>query len=129
MIFVDIETTGLVPETNKILEVGVIVTDSNLNEIDLYNIQINHENFIFESENVEKMHNSNGLIDLCNSSTFNLKDSESRLLDFIKKYSEFKKEPMCGSSICFVRRFLIYHMPSFENYFHYRNIDVSSIMS
>jgi oligoribonuclease len=128
--WMDIEMSGLDPEVNTILEIATVITDYNLEIIsDGPVIAIYQTDEVLETmdEWNKKCHGETGLIDRVRQSTYNMKNAEILTIDFIKRYIAPKKSPLCGNSIWQDRRFLIKYMPTLENYFHYRNIDVSSV--
>lgn len=130
LIWLDLEMTGLDTVNDCILEIATVVTDSNLN--------ILAEGPIFAIAQPEsvlakmdvwntKQHQSSGLTDRVKTSTSTEAEAEQATLDFIQQYVPPRKSPMCGNSICQDRRFLARCMPKLENYFHYRNLDVSTV--
>lgn len=126
LIWVDIETTGLNPFQDKILEICCVITDRNLNiEASSKNLVINTD-ICYMNDWCVKTHSENGLIEDVLNSTLNIQEAETKLLKFLQSWSDYKKSPMCGSSVHFDRSFLRVHMPLVEDYFTYRNIDVSS---
>ena len=138
LIFVDIETTGLEPLHEVILEVGVrFVSASDLSAIDEFDITVwdspqydkRYENMIRDAgyEYVLKMHQASGLWDAARGEGSTLADAEEALIDFVKGHGIENTEAMCGSSIHFDRSFLHEGMPEFERLFSYRNIDVSTL--
>lgn len=130
-IFVDIETTGLDERHDCILEVALVVADYDLqikNETSYVLALPRHYPASEWGPGVETMHGTSGLLDLCAHSDHDPYTVESKLLDWLKK-AGFKENlhPMCGNSVHFDRRFLRAYMPMLEEFFHYRNIDVSTI--
>lgn len=130
LVWMDLEMTGLDPRENKIIEVATLITDSNLNiiaESKIYTIhQSEAELNKMDDWNV-RTHTASGLIEKVRKSTTTEKQCEEELLAFVKEYVPERTSPLCGNSIWQDRRFLIEYMPTFENYLHYRNIDVSSL--
>jgi len=130
LVWMDLEMTGLDPNNDTILEIATIVTD-----IDLEIIEIGPEHAIYQSNTIIKnmnewcqvQHNKSGLVDRVRKSKVDLKKAEQITLDFIRKYVNEGEAPLCGNSIHQDRNFLKVHMPELENYLHYRNIDISSI--
>lgn len=130
LIWLDLEMTGVNPDQDHILQLAIIITDYELNIVDdSFDVVIYQPlaNLSIMSEFVKKLHTDNGLLSLVEHSKIDLKNAENLALNFIKKYVTSNSSPMCGNSICLDRRFLFKYMPSLENYFHYRNLDVSSI--
>lgn len=130
MVWVDLEMTGLDPKTCTILEIGAIVTDSQLNVIaEGPFIAIHHGEKVLRSMEAwsKYHHKKSGLTDACRTSKISLRKAESEVLSFIKKYCHQKSAPLCGNTIWQDRRFLVKYMPKLESYLHYRVIDVSSV--
>jgi oligoribonuclease len=130
LIWVDLEMTGLDPDTDKIIEIAVIVTDMQLNVIAEGPVFAIHQS----DETLDKMDNWNkgthgrsGLIDRVKASTVSEEDAEKALIAFLKLHVPNGKSPMCGNTICQDRRFMVRGMPKLEAYFHYRNLDVSTL--
>ena len=129
LIWVDIETTGLDHTRNHILEVAVVVTDSELIMIDSLVVQVNQPTYVmnFMDDWCREQHTRSGLLADVIEHGEDEWVAERILMAFMKDYAASGTSPMCGNSICFDRRFLHHHMPSFECMFHYRNLDVSSL--
>jgi oligoribonuclease len=130
LIWIDLEMTGLDPETHVILEIASIVTDGHLLIIaEGPDIAINHPEDILSSmdEWNREHHHASGLLDRVKASSFNCRRAEEETLDFVSRYCEKGTSPLCGNSVWQDRRFLIKYMPRLEAFFHYRNIDVSSV--
>lgn len=130
LIWVDMEMTGLDPDNDHIIEVAVVVTDSQLNVLAEGPVFAIHQS----DETLNKMdawnkgtHGRSGLIDKVKASTFSEADAEEALIAFLKPYVPAGKSPMCGNSICQDRRFMARGMPKLEAFFHYRNLDVSTL--
>ena len=130
LVWVDMEMTGLDPDVEKIIEVAVIVTDSELNILGEGPVFAIHQ----PDEVLDRMdawnkgtHGRSGLIDRVKASTVSESDAETVLLEFLKKYVPTGKSPMCGNTICQDRRFMVRGMPKLEAFFHYRNLDVSTL--
>lgn len=130
LIWVDMEMTGLDPDNDRIIEVAVVVTDSQLNVLAEGPVFAIHQS----DETLNKMdawnkgtHGRSGLIDKVKASTFSEADAEEALIAFLKPYVLAGKSPMCGNSICQDRRFMARGMPKLEAFFHYRNLDVSTL--
>jgi oligoribonuclease len=130
LIWIDLEMTGLNTKTDKIIEIATIITDSNLNTLaqgPVIAIKQSNARLDAMDEWNTKHHTESGLVARVKSSTINEAEAEKLTLDFIKQWVPANKSPICGNSICQDRRFLANSMPTLENYFHYRNLDVSSL--
>jgi len=130
LIWLDMEMTGLDPDTDRIIEVAVVVTDSQLNVLAEGPVFAIHQS----DETLDKMDNWNkgthgrsGLIDKVKASTVTEADAEAALIAFLKPFVPAGKSPMCGNTICQDRRFMARGMPNLEAFFHYRNLDVSTL--
>jgi len=129
LIWIDLEMTGLDPETERIIEVATLVTDSDLNLIaEGPNLIISQSKELLDSmdEWNQNQHGSSGLIQEVIKSDITEQIAEIETLDFISKYVGEKASPMCGNTVSHDRRFLSKYMPRLEAYFNYRHIDVSS---
>ena len=130
LIWIDLEMTGLIPETDVIIEIATVVTDAKLNIIDegpSLAISQNSELLDGMDEWNTNQHNRSGLVKRVKKSTISVVDAENQTLDFVSKYVDPGVSPMCGNSICQDRRFLYNYMPNLEKFFHYRHIDVSTL--
>ena len=128
LIWLDMEMSGLNTETDKVLEVATVVTDPNLNIIAEGPVIVIHQSYeILNAMDAwnQSTHSKSGLIEKVKRSSFDEAYAEETTIEFLKKHIAPNKSPMCGNSICQDRRFMAKHMPSLENYFHYRNLDVS----
>ena len=130
LVWVDMEMTGLDPDNDRIIEVAVVVTDPELNIIAEGPVFAIHQS----DETLDKMdnwnkgtHGKSGLIDRVKASTVSEAQAEQELIAFLKQYVPSNKSPMCGDSICQDRRFMARGMPKLEAFFHYRNLDVSTL--
>lgn len=130
LVWVDMEMTGLDPDTDRIIEIAVVVTDSNLNIIGEGPVFAIHQS----DEVLDRMdawnkgtHGRSGLIERVKTSTVSEADAESALIEFLKQFVPSGKSPMCGNSICQDRRFMVRGMSRLEAFFHYRNLDVSTL--
>jgi oligoribonuclease len=130
LVWIDMEMTGLVPETDRVIEVAAIVTDSELTVLavsDAIAIHQSDETLALMDEWNQKTHGKSGLIARVKASVIDEAQAQAKLLDFIKPWVGKSKTPMAGNSICQDRRFMARYMPELEAYFHYRNLDVSTI--
>ncbi|MET4692714.1 oligoribonuclease [Endozoicomonas lisbonensis] len=130
LIWIDLEMTGLEPDTDRILEIATIVTDGQLNQIAEGPVIAIHESDDVLSNMNEwciKTHGQTGLTERVRQSTISLAEAERMTLDFLKDHIEPGISPMCGNSIGQDRRFLHRYMPELHDFFHYRNIDVSTL--
>jgi len=130
LVWVDMEMTGLDPDNDRIIEVAVVVTDPELNIIAEGPVFAIHQSdaTLDKMDNWNKgTHGKSGLIDRVKASTVTEAQAEQELIAFLKKYVPSNKSPMCGNSICQDRRFMARGMPKLEAFFHYRNLDVSTL--
>ena len=130
LIWIDLEMTGLIPNEDRIIEVATLVTDPELNIIaEGPSIAVKQSDELMDSMDDwnQKHHSTTGLIDRVKNSSFDEQTAEQQTIEFLQKYSEKNASPMCGNSICQDRRFLANYMPALEDFFHYRNLDVSSV--
>jgi oligoribonuclease len=130
LIWVDMEMTGLDPDSDRIIEVAVVVTDSNLNILGEGPVFAIHQS----DEVLDRMdawnkgtHGRSGLIDRVKASTVSEDDAQTALIEFLRQHVPAGKSPMCGNTICQDRRFMARGMPRLEAFFHYRNLDVSTL--
>lgn len=129
-IWVDLEMTGLDPQTDHILEMATIITDADLELVaEGPNIAIYQPEAILSQmgEWCTNQHTKSGLVARVRESKISLQEAQKLTLDFIKQHVGEKMSPMCGNTIYQDRRFLFQWMPELEAYFHYRNLDVSTI--
>lgn len=130
LIWIDLEMTGLDTQKDEIIEIATIVTDDFLNILaEGPVLAINVADTVLNKMDDwnKNQHGQSGLIDRIRRSTITLAEAEAQTLAFLKKWVDAGISPMCGNSICQDRRFLARQMPTLERYFHYRNLDVSSI--
>ncbi len=128
--WLDMEMTGLDPNLDRIIEVALVVTDSELNTVaEAPVLVVRQADAVLESMDAwnKATHGRSGLIDRVKGSTLSEADVEARMLEFLREHVPENTSPMCGNSICQDRRFLARWMPRFEAYFHYRNLDVSTL--
>ena len=130
LIWIDLEMTGLDTQQDKIIEIATIVTDSELNilaEGPMLAIHQSDEIMAGMDDWNTKQHGGSGLTKRVAESTINEAEAEKQTISFLEQYVSKGKSPMCGNSICQDRRFLARCMPELEAFFHYRNLDVSSL--
>ena len=130
LIWIDLEMTGLIPNEDRIIEVATLVTDPELNIIaEGPSIAVKQSDELMDGMDDwnQKHHSITGLIDRVKNSSFDEQMVEQQTIEFLQHYSEKNSSPMCGNSICQDRRFLANYMPALEEFFHYRNLDVSSV--
>jgi oligoribonuclease len=130
LIWIDLEMTGLDPDRHVIVEIASIVTDSQLTVVaEGPDIVIHHpEDVLFAMEPWSlEHHQASGLLDRIRASSWTCQQAEAETIQFLSRYCEREASPLCGNSIGQDRRFLVKHMPRLEAFFHYRNIDVSSV--
>ncbi len=130
LIWIDLEMTGLDPENDQIIEIATIVTNSELDILAEGPVVAIHQSDAILSAMDEwntSHHTSSGLVERVRSSDQTVKDAENATIEFLSKWVAKGISPMSGNSICQDRRFMAKHMPFLEEYFHYRNLDVSTI--
>lgn len=130
LVWLDMEMTGLAPDTDRIIEVAVVVTNSNLETVAEGPVLVVHQPdaVLNGMDNWNKStHAKSGLIDRVKASPLDERAVELRMLDFLKLHVPKGVSPMCGNSICQDRRFMAKWMPDLETWFHYRNLDVSTL--
>ena len=130
LVWVDMEMTGLDPDRDRVIEIAAIVTDPNLNVLAEGPVFVIHQ----PDEVLDGMdawnkgtHGRSGLIDRVKASTVTEEQASAEMVAFLKLFVPAGKSPMCGNSICQDRRFMARHMPTLEAFFHYRNVDVSTL--
>ena len=130
LVWIDMEMTGLRPDHDRIIEVALVITDESLT------VRAQSESFaIRQTDEVlggmdqwnQSTHKRSGLIDRVRVSPWSEASAEQALLDFLAPWVPAGKSPMCGNSICQDRRFMARYMPRLESFFHYRNLDVSTL--
>ena len=130
LIWIDLEMTGLDPDSDSIIEIATLVTDKELNVLaEGPELAIAHPLSRLEAMDDwnRSTHRKTGLWDRVLASQINMADAETQTLAFLAAWIPAGKSPICGNSICQDRRFLVRQMPSLERYFHYRNLDVSTL--
>jgi len=130
LIWVDMEMTGLIPEQHRVIEIATIVTDSDLNELARGPVLAIHQSEdalgIMDEWNTTH-HTQSGLVSRVRASTVSEAEAAEATLEFLAAWVPAGASPMCGNSICQDRRFMARHLPTLEAYFHYRNLDVSTL--
>lgn len=124
------EMTGLNPDTDRIIEVAIVVTDNNLETVAEAPVLVVHQpDGIMDGMDSwnKSTHGKSGLIEKVRASRLDEAAVEAQMLAFLKEHVPARTSPMCGNSICQDRRFMARWMPAFEDYFHYRNLDVSTL--
>jgi oligoribonuclease len=130
LVWLDMEMTGLDPDRDRIIEIAMIVTDSQLNTVAEAPVLVVHQTdaSLDAMDNWNKSaHARSGLIAKVKASTLIEAEAEQKFLDFLVQHVPVRTSPMCGNSICQDRRFLARYMPRLEAHFHYRNLDVSTL--
>lgn len=130
LIWLDLEMTGLNPEHDRIIEIATIVTDKNLEVLAEGPVMAIHQpDHVLDQmdEWNQKHHGKSGLIERVRESSITEEDAQAETIEFLMQYVPCGKSPMCGNTIYQDRRFLFKYMPKLEQYFHYRNLDVSTL--
>ncbi|GGY20531.1 oligoribonuclease [Paludibacterium paludis] len=130
LIWLDMEMTGLNPDTDRIIEVAAVITDSALNVIAESPVYVIHQpDAVLDAMDDwnKSTHGRSGLIGRIRESTLGEADVEAGMLAFLAEHVPARTSPMCGNSICQDRRFMARWMPRLEAHFHYRNLDVSTL--
>ena len=130
LIWIDLEMTGLDPDKDVIIEMATIVTDSDLNILEegpVIAVHQSEERLAGMDEWNTRQHGQSGLTQRVRESTISAAEAEAATIAFLEKWVPRRSSPICGNSICQDRRFLYRHMPKLEGYFHYRNLDVSTL--
>lgn len=130
LIWIDLEMTGLEPETDLIIEIATIVTDKDLNilaEGPVLAVHQSEQALAAMDEWNQTHHGQSGLVERVKVSTIDDAEAERQTIEFLKQWVPEGVSPICGNSIGQDRRFLVRYMPTLEAYFHYRNIDVSTL--
>ena len=130
LIWIDLEMTGLYPDTDRIIEVAVVVTDPQLTvRVEGPVFAIHQSDATLDAMDAwnKGTHGRSGLIDRVKASTVDEAAAQAQTIAFLERFVPKGKSPMCGNSICQDRRFLANYMPALESFFHYRNLDVSTL--
>lgn len=130
LIWIDLEMTGLIPETDLIIEIATVITDKNLNILAQGPVLAVHQSdaaLAAMDEWNQTHHGQSGLIDRVKASAISDAEAQRQTIEFLQQWVPANTSPMCGNSIGQDRRFLYRYMPQLEAYFHYRNLDVSTV--
>ena len=130
LVWIDLEMTGLDPRSDRIIEIAVVVTDANLaTRVEGPVFAVHQSDAVLDGMDAwnKGTHGKSGLIERVKASTIDEASAEAQVMAFLKAYVGAGKSPMCGNSICQDRRFLAKDMPALEAFFHYRNLDVSTL--
>ncbi len=130
LVWIDLEMTGLSPERDRIIEIAVVVTDANLGcRTEGPVLAVHQSDATLDAMDAwnKGTHGRSGLIERVKASTVDEASAAAQVIAFLQRYVPAGKSPMCGNSICQDRRFLANHMPELEAFFHYRNLDVSTL--
>jgi oligoribonuclease len=130
LVWIDLEMTGLYPDTDRIIEIAVVVTDAQLgNRIEGPVFAVHQSDATLDAMDAwnKGTHGRSGLIDRVKASVVDEAQAEAQVIEFLKGFVPKNTSPMCGNSICQDRRFLANYMPALEGFFHYRNLDVSTL--
>lgn len=130
LIWIDLEMTGLLPDRDYIIEIATVVTDPHLNilgEGPVFAIHQDDELMAGMDEWNTRQHNQSGLVKRVRDSVIGEAEAQQATIAFLKDYVDAGKSPMCGNTICQDRRFLCKYMPELAAFFHYRNLDVSTL--
>ena len=130
LIWIDLEMTGLLPDRDRIIEIATVITDKELTvlaEGPVYAIHQSDDVLAGMDEWNTRHHGNSGLTERVRASSVTEQEAEQATLAFIRQHVDQGASPICGNSICQDRRFLIKHMPELAAFFHYRNLDVSTL--
>lgn len=130
LIWIDMEMSGLNPETDRVLEIAIVITDAQLNTVAEAPVLVIHQpDAVLDAmDNWNKStHKKSGLIDRVKASTLSETDVENRMVEWLAQYVPAGVSPICGNSVHQDRRFLVKYLPKLDGYFHYRLIDVSTL--
>jgi oligoribonuclease len=130
LIWIDLEMTGLSPERDRVIELAVVVTDAQLaRRVEGPVLAVHQSDETLDAMDAwnKNTHGKSGLVERVKASTIDEAAAEAQVIAWLRRYVPAGKSPMCGNSICQDRRFLANHMPKLEAFFHYRNLDVSTL--
>ncbi len=130
LVWIDLEMTGLLPDSDRIIEIAVVVTDPQITlRIEGPVFAVHQSDTVLDGMDAwnRGTHGKSGLTARVRASLIDEAAAQAQVIDFLKQYVPKGKSPMCGNSICQDRRFMARHMPELEAFFHYRNVDVSTL--
>jgi oligoribonuclease len=130
LVWIDLEMTGLYPDTDRIIEIAVVVTDPQITvRVEGPVFAIHQSDAVLDGMDAwnKNTHGKSGLVERIKASSFDEAAAEAQVISFLQQYVPKGKSPMCGNSICQDRRFMARTMPKLEAFFHYRNLDVSTL--
>jgi oligoribonuclease len=130
LIWLDMEMTGLEPDSDRIIEVAIVITDSQLNTVaEAPVLAVHQPDAVLDAmdEWNRNTHGKSGLTERVRASTLSEAEVATQMLGFLQEYVPARTSPMCGNSVCQDRRFMARYMPTLEAWFHYRNLDVSTL--
>jgi oligoribonuclease len=130
LIWIDLEMTGLYPDRDRIIEIAVVVTDAQITtRVEGPVFAIHQSDATLDAMDAwnKGTHGKSGLVDRVKASEIDEAHAQAQVIEWLAQYVKAGKSPMCGNSICQDRRFLANHMPALEAFFHYRNLDVSTL--
>ncbi|MFM2397983.1 MAG: Exonuclease RNase and polymerase [Pseudomonadota bacterium] len=130
LVWLDMEMTGLDPEKERIIELACVVTDIHLNVLGESPVLVVHQSdALLDAMDAwnKGTHGKSGLIDKVKASTLTEDDAQTQMIEFLKQFIGKGKTPLCGNSVHQDRRFMVKYMPKLEEFFHYRNLDVSTL--
>ncbi|MBK9162039.1 MAG: oligoribonuclease [Nitrosomonadales bacterium] len=130
LVWIDMEMTGLKPDTDRVIEIALVITNADLETVAEAPVLVVHQpDSVLDGMDAwnQSTHGKSGLIDKVKASVLDEAMVEAQMLEFLREYVPTRTSPMCGNSICQDRRFLARWMPALEDYFHYRNLDVSTL--
>jgi oligoribonuclease len=130
LIWIDLEMTGLLPDKDRIIEIAVVVTDAQITcRVEGPVFAVHQTDAVLDGMDAwnKGTHGRSGLIDRVKASSFDEDAVQQQVIDFLQRHVPAGKSPMCGNTICQDRRFLANYMPRLESFFHYRNLDVSTL--
>jgi oligoribonuclease len=130
LLWVDMEMSGLNPDTDRVLEIAVVVTDTHLNTVAEAPVLVVHQSdAVLDAMDTwnKNTHAKSGLVDRVKASTLSESEVENRMVDFLQQFVPAGASPMCGNSVHQDRRFMARYLPRLEAFFHYRNLDVSTL--
>ncbi|MEQ1804169.1 MAG: oligoribonuclease [Burkholderiaceae bacterium] len=130
LVWIDLEMTGLLPDSDRIIEIAVVITDAQMTQrIEGPVFAVHQSDTVLDAMDAwnKSTHGRSGLIDKVKASTIDEAQAQDQVIQFLRRYVPKNASPMCGNSICQDRRFLARTMPELEAFFHYRNLDVSTL--